>query len=82
VSNLKFSLHIEPNNEATKSKINWALAQREQNQPTIPSTIEEEKSYNPFMRVELDSLKQRYGVTDPVLCMQALRKEKDNWKPT
>ncbi len=82
MSNLKFSLHVEPDNEATKSKLDWALKQREQSQPTIPSTIAEEKSYNPFMRVQLDPLKKRYGVTDPVQCMQALRKEKDNWKPT
>ena len=79
---MKFSLDVEPDNEATRTKLDWALEKRSSNQQTVPSTIGDEKLFNPFMRVDSDSLKQRYGVSDPILCMEKLRKEKDNWKPT
>jgi hydroxyacylglutathione hydrolase len=82
IQNLKFSLHVEPDNQVTKKKLEWAIEKRNINQPTIPSTICEEKLYNPFMRVDLDSLKNRYKETDSIICMRQLRKEKDNWKPT
>lgn len=79
---MKFSLHVEPDNQVTKKKLEWATEKRTLNEPTIPSTIGEEKLYNPFMRVDFDSLKNRYNETDSIACMQKLRKEKDNWKPT
>ena len=82
VQNLKFSLHVEPDNEATRAKLDWAIEKRSANQQTIPSTIGEEKLFNPFMRVDLDSLKKRYNETDAIMCMQKLRKEKDSWKAT
>jgi hydroxyacylglutathione hydrolase len=79
---LKFSLHVEPDNEVTADKLKWATEQRAKNLRTIPSTIGQELSFNPFMRVNLDKLKSRYNQTDSILCMQSLRKEKDGWKPT
>ena len=82
VANLKFSLHVEPDNQTAVDKLKWAIDQRSKNLRTIPSTIGEELSFNPFMRVNLDKLKSRFKQTDPILCMQDLRKEKDNWKPT
>jgi len=82
VANLKFSLHVEPDNEVTADKLRWATEQRAKNLRTIPSTIGQELSFNPFMRVNLDKLKSRYNQTDSILCMQSLRKEKDGWKPT
>lgn len=52
VQNLKFAQHVEPHNSAIQEKISWAASQRGQNKPTIPSTIAEEKTFNPFMRVK------------------------------
>ncbi|OWF49053.1 Hydroxyacylglutathione hydrolase, mitochondrial [Mizuhopecten yessoensis] len=52
IQNLKFALHVEPTNQDTLKKMAWAQAQRNKDQPTIPSTIEEEMKYNPFMRVK------------------------------
>ncbi len=77
---MKFSLHVEPNNEVTKSKLIWAESQRAKNLRTIPSTIKEEMQFNPFMRVDLDHFKSRYNQTDSILVMQSMRKEKDNFK--
>lgn len=81
MSNLKYALHVEPENKAAMEKLNWALKQRSDNLPTIPSTIGEELSYNPFMRVSNDKIQFKYKSTDPISCMNALRKEKDTWKP-
>lgn len=78
---MKFSLHVEPDNEATKSKLDWAIAQRQSNKRTIPSTIKEELTFNPFMRIDIDSMKKRFNTSDPISCMADLRKMKDSWKP-
>lgn len=82
VQNLKFSLHVESDNQVTQEKLKWALAKREVNEKTIPSTIGDEMKFNPFMRVETEKIKARYGETDPIKCMKKLREEKDNWKST
>jgi hydroxyacylglutathione hydrolase len=37
--------------------------------------------FNPFMRVHESSVQQHTGQTDPILCMQTIRKEKDTFKP-
>jgi hydroxyacylglutathione hydrolase len=34
------------------------------------------------MRVNEKSVQKHAGQTDPILTMQSIRKEKDNWKPT
>jgi hydroxyacylglutathione hydrolase len=80
VANLKFSLHVEPDNQATRDKLKWAEEQRSKQQRTIPSSIGQELACNPFMRVNLDKLKMRYNQTDAILCMQEMRKEKDSFK--
>lgn len=53
---------------------------REKNQPTIPSTIGEELTYNPFMRTHVKSVMEKVGKTDPVEVMHALRTMKNNFK--
>jgi hydroxyacylglutathione hydrolase len=82
VSNLKYALHVEPSNSAARDKLNWAEKQRAGGLRTIPSTLAEELAYNPFMRCGVVESMRKYGCEDAVSCMQAMRKEKDNWKPT
>lgn len=81
MANLKFSLDVEPDNQVTQEKLKWAVARRETNGRTIPSTIEDELKFNPFMRVENEFFKKKYEESDPVKVMQKLRAIKDNWKP-
>lgn len=50
--NLEFALTIEPSSEALKKKYEWVKEKRSRNEPTIPSTLAEEKSYNPFLRAK------------------------------
>ena len=83
VNNLKYALHVEPNNDAVMAKLAECKKLRTKSPPeaTTPSTIGEEKSYNPFMRVEEASV-QKHTKTeegDGTAAMAALRKEKDGF---
>ena len=49
-------LTLEPENEKVEQKYEWAQKQREENQPTVPSTIGDEFETNTFMRVDLPEI--------------------------
>ncbi|PFH31241.1 hydroxyacylglutathione hydrolase [Besnoitia besnoiti] len=77
-SNLEFALKVEPGNADLKAKYDWTVKQREAQQPTIPSTIEQELRFNPFMRVEEKSVQEAMkSVGDTVETMQRLRELKN-----
>ncbi|XP_012276116.1 hydroxyacylglutathione hydrolase, mitochondrial isoform X2 [Orussus abietinus] len=78
--NLKFGIHVEPENKAIQKKIEWVQEQRKMKKPTVPSTIEDEKKTNPFMRVHELAVMEHAKQSDPIQTMAALRKEKDNFK--
>ncbi|XP_015677134.1 hydroxyacylglutathione hydrolase, mitochondrial [Protobothrops mucrosquamatus] len=80
INNLKFARHVEPNNAAIQRKLSWAKAKYDGGEATIPSTIGEEFTYNPFMRVRETTVQRHAQETDPVRTMGAIRKEKDNFK--
>ncbi|KAM8779589.1 hydroxyacylglutathione hydrolase, mitochondrial isoform 1-T1 [Rhynchonycteris naso] len=80
INNLKFARHVEPSNTAIQEKLAWAKEKCRTGEPTVPSTIAEELTYNPFMRVREKTVQQHAGETDPVTTMRAIRKEKDNFK--
>lgn len=50
VNNLEFALSVEPDNPDIKTRLEKAKLLRSQNIPTQPSTLEEEKRTNPFLR--------------------------------
>ncbi len=56
LANLAFANAVEPNNEAIQSCIESCEALRAENKPTLPSSIAQEKSINPFMRTHLSSV--------------------------
>ncbi|KAH9125987.1 hypothetical protein LEN26_001003 [Aphanomyces euteiches] len=79
LNNLSFASYLEPNNEAIKAKIEWAMGQRAKGLPTVPSTLMEEQTYNPFMRVHEPTVAQRTKhPSRPTRVMQDLREMKDN----
>ncbi|KAJ3381553.1 hypothetical protein HDU84_005012 [Entophlyctis sp. JEL0112] len=61
LSNLKFAITVDPNNEDLKRKLEWS----EKTQVTVPSTIGDEKRFNPFMRVNVPSVIKGSGVDKP-----------------
>ena len=52
VGNLKFAASVEPENKAIQERLKLAEHARKLNQPTVPSTLAEEKQTNPFLRCE------------------------------
>lgn len=80
VKNLEYAKTVEPANSAIDDKIAWARQKRAANEPTVPSTIGEEKRFNPFVRVNEASVQAHTGTAgDGIATMGALRKEKDNF---
>jgi len=75
-ANLKFALSVDPNNPSLHEKWQWTLDKI----ITIPSTIAEEMTYNPFLRVHEDALKLATGKDDPVEVMATLREMKNAFR--
>ncbi len=51
-SNLRFAHHIEPSNAAVRSKAARVAMLRTKDEPTVPSTLADERATNPFMRCD------------------------------
>ncbi|RUO40759.1 hydroxyacylglutathione hydrolase [Pseudidiomarina aestuarii] len=51
-ANVKFAAAAEPNNTSLREFAQWVTAQRQQNQITLPTTIEQEWQINPFLRAQ------------------------------
>lgn len=79
LNNLFFAQHVEPNNLYVQNRLRWAKAHRITGRPTVPTTIEGEKLWNPFMRSNEETLKNHTGCTNPIHVLKALREEKDNY---
>jgi hydroxyacylglutathione hydrolase len=81
LGNLKFGNHVEPDNKDILAKIEWTKAQRDQNLPSVPSTIGEEKLINPFMRVTTEPVQKFAGaIGNPIETMAHIRRVKDSFK--
>lgn len=50
VPNLKFARLAEPDNIAIREKLEWSERRRLDKKQTMPSTLKEELTYNPFLR--------------------------------
>uniref|UniRef100_A0A671MPK7 Hydroxyacylglutathione hydrolase n=1 Tax=Sinocyclocheilus anshuiensis TaxID=1608454 RepID=A0A671MPK7_9TELE len=68
INNLKFAWHVEPNNEAIQKKLTWAKEKYVNREPTIPSTVADEFTFNPFMREK--SVQEHAGTSDPIEAMR------------
>lgn len=85
LANLKFALTVEPNNQALQQYYQQVTQLRQNNLPTIPSSIEREKQINPFLRVNSEEIKtmvQRYTkktFTNEVDVFSTIRKWKDSF---
>lgn len=58
LSNLRFALAVEPDNEALHERQRACAARRERGEPTLPSTIGEERATNPFLRCEVPAVRR------------------------
>ena len=81
-SNLAFALTMEPRNRALLKKIDDVQQQRANGAPTVPTTLQDELLYNPFLRLEEDTIRTKLGLSldapkDAV--MSRLRQAKDTF---
>jgi hydroxyacylglutathione hydrolase len=85
VSNVRFARAVEPGNAALRELEARAKQQRDQDLPTLPSTIAQEKATNPFVRVrqpEVIAAANRYAgktLNDPVSVLAAIREWKNSF---
>ncbi len=61
-ANVHFALTIEPKNSALRARAEEVVKLSEQKKPTVPTTISQEKSYNPFLRADLASVAAGIGM--------------------
>lgn len=85
LSNLRFAEAVEPANSKVTARRTSCERLRAAAQPTLPVSIGDERSYNPFLRCELDGVRravqaQTGRVLDtPQAVFAALRSWKDNF---
>ncbi len=63
--NLRFALTLEPNNARLKAKHEWSKKVTSERGHTVPSTIEDEKQTNPFLRADSAELQASVKRIDP-----------------
>jgi hydroxyacylglutathione hydrolase len=80
VGNLRFAQSVEPESEAIVAKLEGARAAREDNRPTVPSTIADERATNPFLRCSEPNVKNRYPGATAAEVFAAVRKAKDTFR--
>ncbi len=59
LNNIRFALHIEPDNTNLITRQAVALHKRQLQLPTIPNSLDLEKQTNPFLRCHLPNIRQR-----------------------
>ncbi|KAL7890640.1 hypothetical protein AOLI_G00001160 [Acnodon oligacanthus] len=87
--NLLFAAEVEPGNVVREQKLQWVLQQRGQRLCTSPSTLAEEKQYNPFLRSHTQDLHRALGLQQNqdedwtsyrARVLEELRRRKDIYK--
>jgi hydroxyacylglutathione hydrolase len=82
-SNLRFAAHVEPSNQAIAQARARAADLRKNGKPTVPATIADELSYNPFLRTGSAEIRKTLGIPESATAAEALgaiRKAKDTFK--
>ncbi|MBI1889402.1 MAG: hydroxyacylglutathione hydrolase [Burkholderiales bacterium] len=86
LANLRFAAEVEPGNRALQERIKTEQAKRDQEVPTVPSTIGLEKATNPFLRYREPEIVQRLRSEGrlyedvPIAAFAALREWKNTYK--
>lgn len=85
VSNLRFALAVEPDNEESARYLEECSGKRARNEATVPSDIRRERNVNPFLRCRRQTVKQaaeaRAGrELNPVEVFAVVREWKDGFR--
>lgn len=82
-SNLRFAAHVEPANAAIARMRARVSALRKEGKPSVPSTMAEELTYNPFLRTQSQEIRTTLGIAasaSPAEALGAIRAAKDSFK--
>jgi hydroxyacylglutathione hydrolase len=82
LSNYRFALSIDQNNEDLIRDNKRAILLRDEGKFTVPSTIEKELKVNPFLRVLEPAIRSNYpsvAQDDPIALLAAIREAKNNF---
>lgn len=85
--NLEFAAHVEPDNHAIKARRDRVAAARSAGQPSVPSTMAEERQTNPFLRTSAPAVRLAAAHREPTVSpdaheaeiLGALRRWKDHF---
>ena len=85
LSNLRFACAVEPGNRVLADYLRHCQQLREQDQPTLPSRIDTERTINPFLRSREPAVMQAVrarvpSATDEVAVFAALREWKNAFR--
>lgn len=86
LSNAAFARVVEPDNQALSRRIEEAQAMRDDDRPTLPSTIAQECDTNPFLRIDAAAVRAAiightgHAIDDRVEAFAALRRWKDGFR--
>jgi hydroxyacylglutathione hydrolase len=82
-SNLRFAAHAEPSNPDVARAQERAAKLRSSGEPTIGTTLDEERRVNPFLRVQSPAIRATLGIApdaDDVSAFAAIRAAKDTFR--
>lgn len=88
LSNLDFARSAEPGNSALAAEIERVQELRARRQPSVPSTLQRERAFNPFLRCDMPALANSASayagkpLHDAVEVFAVLRSWKDSYKST
>lgn len=81
LTNGKFALTVDPNNEALKKRVAEVQALRTADKMTLPTTLGAEKAANPFLRADDPGVMRQLGMSGakPAEVFTEIRKRKDKF---
>jgi hydroxyacylglutathione hydrolase len=85
LSNLRFAHAVEPANRNIAAYTAWCESERAKGRPTLPSTIDQEKQVNPFLRCQEQAVAASAAArgavsSEPVAVFAALREWKNQFR--
>ncbi len=78
-SNARFALNLEPDNQLLQERCEQVQQLREQGVPTLPTSVNQERKTNPFMRADVPELQALVGMEGmpPAEVFAEIRRRKD-----
>ena len=79
LSNLKFAVTVDPDNQELQQRLVTVTAERERLIPTVPTNLGLEKRTNPFLRWDTAALQASVGSQDAIETFARIRGRKDQF---